>query len=351
MRPVAGSTETKAAPVAAPYPFRDSAVPDGARDDGAHLGLDVWHSPTGAGRFAYADVAGVRVTAGAPHAPADRLATLLAEFARDCERRGLRRVHFGMPGPLLEFLDGPAARLHIGDLPVFDLNRWRSDATMPAGIRTQARRARNHGVVVRHLAEAPADPEPLRACRRGWLRAKPLPPMGFVTTPYLFDPWPREGVLVAERDGKVVGFLSSSRALFGETLRVDAVGRAPGAPNGCAELLVSEAFRRASERGPEHGVMRATLGLAPLSRRSEAHAPRLPAFLGTLASSCYSFAGLEAFKAKFAPDAWVPLYCVAPGRAVGPRDALAVARAFAGGSVLHYAARSAAWKLGARDAT
>jgi lysylphosphatidylglycerol synthetase-like protein (DUF2156 family) len=299
------------------------------------------------------------VTAGAPRAASDRIATLFAEFSKDCERSDLRRVHFGLPGPMLEFLDTPSARVHVGDLPIFGLDRWRSEASMPRAIRAQMRRARNQGVTVRHLADPPSNPAPLRDCLHRWLRAKPLPPMGFMTTPHLFDPWPREGVWVAERGDETVGFLSSSRALFGNVLRVDAVGRAPDAPNGCAELLVAEAFRQAACRAAEHGegeLGRATLGLAPLSRRSGARDPGAQGaafrmLLGVsrrLASPLYSFAGLETFKAKFAPDAWIPLYAVAPGRGFGPRDALAVARAFAGGSLARYAARAATWATGAR---
>ncbi len=313
-----------------------------APDDGAHLGLRAWRSPSGAGSFLHADVAGFRVTAGAPRTASDRLAALFSEFADDCARSGRRRVHFGLPAPLLEFLHGPCASLRIGDLPVFDLGRWLMEATIPAGIRAQIRRARNRGVTVRHVSRTPTDLSPLIACREAWLAAKPLPPLRFMTTPYLFDPWPAEGVLIAEREGRVEGFLSSSRALFGGMLRIDAVGRRPDAVNGVPELLVSECFRRAAERGIE----RATLGLAPLSRRSGAAGSRVPDFARALAVPFYSFEGLEAFKAKFAPDAWIPMYCAAPGRVFGPRDALAVARAFAGGSVLRYAARTAVWSAG-----
>jgi lysylphosphatidylglycerol synthetase-like protein (DUF2156 family) len=331
---------------------RNTAIPDGPPPgEGAHLGLLSWNSPSGLGSFVYADVAGCRVTAGAPRAPADKLSELFAEFAADCAARGLRRVHFGFPGPLLEFLDGPAARVHVGDLPVFALDRWRSDKTLSRTIRSQVHRARNHGVTIRFLAERPADTASLRECLRLWLRAKPLPPMGFVTTPFVFDPWPREGILVAEREGKTVGFLASSRVFFGDMSRVDVICRAPGAPNGTAELLVAESFRRAAEGGEKSG--RATLGLAPLARRSGDRDP--DASLGTLsamgkhlAAPLYSFRGLEAFKAKFGPDDWVPLYAVAPGTFFGPRDILAVARAFAGGSLSRYILRAIAWKAGAR---
>jgi len=320
-------------------------------EEGARLGLRAWHSPTGAGSVVYVETAGYRVAAGAPRVRGGDPAALFAEFADDCARRGLRRVHFGLPGPMRAAFGNPAAHLRIGDLPLFDLNRWLHDASMPSGIRAQARRARRRGIAVRHLSRPPEDPRSLHACLQAWLRAKPLPPLGFLTMPFLFDPWPREGLWVAERGNVTVGFLSASRVLFGGTLRVDAVGRAPDAPNGTAELLVSEAFRAAAERG----IDRATLGLAPLARRAGSRDPGARAAIHEVVSALgrrllsplYSFEGLEAFKAKFAPDAWLPLYCSAPGRFVGPRDVLAVARAFAGGSLLRYGARAARWKMGA----
>jgi phosphatidylglycerol lysyltransferase len=258
-----------------------------------------------------------------------------------------------LPGPVLQALDpgGGRGRWHVGDLPVFNLAHWVNARSFPAGIRLQARRARNRGLAVRHLPDPPAEMAPLCACLRAWLREKPLPPLGFVTSPWLFDPWPEEGVFVAERevDGKprVEGFLVASRVLFGDMFRVDAVGRDPDAPNGCSELLIAEAFRHAAGRG----IVQATTGLAPLARRSGVPrgglSERMLARLGNTGLG-YSFAGLEAFKAKFAPDAWVPLYCVAPGRRFKSRDVLAVIRAFAGGSLLRYAARVLLWKLGCR---
>src|SRR5690606_13945824 len=136
-----------------------------------------------------------------------------------------------------------------------------------------------------------------------------------------------------------------SRALFGDVFRVDAVSRMPDAPNGCAELLIAEAFRHAAERG----IVRATLGLAPLSRRlrrPDDSPDWMRRAARKLAGPFYSFDGLEVFKAKFGPDAWIPLYCVAPGPRFTARDALAVARAFAGGSVMRYAVRAARWGMG-----
>ena len=321
----------------------------------AHLGLRVWRSASGRAALLYGEIPGYRVTAGIPCAPASERGALHGEFVADCRRAGLKPLHFGLTDAALEFLPSDiassaprrTARWHLGDLPVFDLARWRAEATMPAGIRAQMRRARRLGVTVHHwpAPPSPAERAALCAVRDAWLRAKPLPALAFLTTPYVFEPWPADGVFVAEARGRFVGFLIGCRVVFGDMLRVDVVARCPGAPNGTAELLVGEAFRRAARQGVE----RATLGLAPLSRRTNV---RMRGWRGVAAGCArrfgaplYSFAGLEAFKAKFAPDVWVPLYAVAPGRAFGLRDLCALGRAFVGGSLRRYLLRIASRAL------
>jgi phosphatidylglycerol lysyltransferase len=334
-------------------PAKAPVVPE-SDDEGAHLGLDVWHSPSGFGTFHYRDVKGYRVTAGLPRAASADLVAFHEEFASACRRENLKSLHFGMNESAQEFLPihpcgESRARWHVGDLPLFDLARWHEEAAIPVSIRAQTRRAQKHGVTVTHWPTKSFDPTRLHellGVRDAWLRAKPLPPLVFLTTPYLFKPWPETGVFVAERHGTIVGFLVGSCALFGTVFRIDAVARIPDAPNGTAELLVREAFRVASCRGMQRG----TLGLAPLSQRSNV---KTKGWWGAVSwcarrygRGVYSFAGLEAFKAKFEPDAWVPLYAVAPGRRFTPRDVLAVARVFVGGSIVRFVLRSMSHAMG-----
>lgn len=314
-------------------------APDAA--SGAHLGLHVWSSRAG-GFWHYRDVGAYRVTAGLPAAAPSALAETHREFAAACDAEGRTPLHFGLTSAAFEFLPpAPRSAWHIGDLPLFDLSRWHREETLPPSVRAQVRRARNHGVSVVHWATPPHDEAraALERARAAWLHARPLPPLVFMTTPFLFEPWPREGVHAAYKGDVLVGFLVTSRALFGDVLRVDAVVRTPDAPNGTAELLVQTAFRDAAHRG----LSRATLGLAPLSSKSSARQRGWLAAVSGCARRAggplYSFAGLEEFKAKFAPAAWIPLYVVAPGRAFGPRDLLMVARAFTNGSVSRYVAR------------
>jgi lysylphosphatidylglycerol synthetase-like protein (DUF2156 family) len=310
------------------------------------LGLRVWRSWHGHDLFHYTDVRGYRVTAGLPSAPPDRLAAFHQEFWSTCRNEGLRPLYFGLTDAATEFLPASStqstlARWHIGDLPLFDLTRWHDEALIPVAVRSQARRALRHGVVVEYWPTRPRPLEYQKLCeaRNDWITAKPLPPLLFVTSPHVFDPWPREGVFVAKAQGRIVGFLVASRALFGDVFRIDVVARIPGAPNGTAELLVKDAFRHAAEQG----VDRATLGLAPLSRQTNVEVKGwLRAVSGCarrIGGGWYSFAGLEAFKAKFQPDVWVPLYAVVPRRRFTPRDVLAIARVFMGGSLARYTIR------------
>lgn len=228
------------------------------------------------------------------------------------------------------------------------MHRW----SFPREIRSQMRRAENHRIVVRHLDSPPMNMKPLGDCLSAWLRRKGMPPLGFATNPYLLDPWPKQGIFIAEREGCVCGFLVSSYSPSQGMMQIDLIVRAPNAPNGCAELLVATAFQSLAIRGYE----RATLGLAPLSRRTAFTYCESPAwfrlvshFARHLTSSLYSFAGLETFKAKFKPDSWQPLYAVSQRGSFTPRDLLTVLQAFAGGSLVKYGSRALMWRMGWRS--
>src|SRR5690606_12689236 len=83
-----------------------------------------------------------------------------------------------------------------------------------------------------------------------------------------------------------------------------------------------------------------TLGLAPLSMRAGALGVGGPAWLRGLLGwmrvhvrRFYNFEGLEAFKAKFRPAVWEPIYAVAAGPEFTPRMLYAIAGAFSDRSV------------------
>jgi phosphatidylglycerol lysyltransferase len=82
-----------------------------------------------------------------------------------------------------------------------------------------------------------------------------------------------------------------------------------------------------------------TLGLSPLSRRANVDEGANPVWLrGVLAwvrahgRRFYNFDGLDAFKAKFQPERWEPVYAIANEQRVRPMTLFATAAAFSGGS-------------------
>ena len=112
---------------------------------------------------------------------------------------------------------------------------------------------------------------------------------------------------------------------------VEWIIQAPEAPNGTASLLLDRAFRIAS------GARVLTLGLVALSTFAPLSTPPPPLHIRALlawmrahARRFYNFEGLQRFKAKFQPEAWEPLYLLAPRETIGLPLLHAVADAFAG---------------------
>ena len=88
-----------------------------------------------------------------------------------------------------------------------------------------------------------------------------------------------------------------------------------------------------------------TLGCSPLSRHGTASAAggrigRSLALMRRIGRWCYEFDGVDAFKAKFRPATWEPLYLGTMSRRLRLGDLLAVGRAEAGGAVLPFMLRA-----------
>ena len=99
--------------------------------------------------------------------------------------------------------------------------------------------------------------------------------------------------------------------------------------------MIDGAIRRIRDDGADY----VTLGLAPLSRRAVIDAPHNPPWLRALLAwvhahgrRFYNFDGLDAFKAKFQPEVWEPVFAIAAGKRFTIGMLYAVAAAFAGGS-------------------
>lgn len=348
-------------------------------------GMRHWTSPSGDALVGYAEHAGVRLVAGAPVADEERLVAAARGFERQAHAEGFRVAYFAAEERFRTLTEGYYAAAVVGFQPVWDVGPWRERFDGSVSLRAQRNRARNKGVVVEavplHGGAVPArDVEDLRACLRSWLAVRPLPALGYLTAA---DPLGllREDAIarqapeslgcrttdrmlfVARLHGRVVAYLVASPVPARRGWMVEQVVRGAGAPNGTTESLVDACARALAEAG----AARLTLGLAPLARRVGAEsaedraAARTALVAGTPTATeaaavlrdptptwlrcafrwaysrggwLYDFAGLEAFKAKFRPDRWEPVYLLSDERELSPRTMVAVAAAFTGGRPL-----------------
>ena len=288
---------------------------------------------------AYVDTGTAWVAGGGPIAPPSRLSEVATRFAAAARAAGRRCSFFACEQRFVVATGLPS--LQIGEQPVWVAPLWREVVGRSASLRYQLRRALGKGVVVRSLtATELADPgAPARQAivdlGAQWLAARRMAPMGFLVRlePLTFAE--ERVVVVAERAGELVGFLSAVPIYARRRLFVEDLVRAPGAPNGTTELLIDAAMQAAVARGDET----VTLGLAPLAGA----VPRVLRLARAVSRPLYDFRGLRAFKAKLRPHEWEAVYLSAPGSPwLALRDAL---QAFAGGSLVRFGVRTLARRV------
>jgi phosphatidylglycerol lysyltransferase len=288
-------------------------------------GFAGWVGATGGA--AYVDTGGAWVVAGSPLAPLDRLAVAAAELTEAAAAAGRRASFFAAEQPLV---DAGLRGLLIGEQPVWRTDAWPAVLARDGSLRYQLARARRKGVTVREATVAELAPgtwlrDALGDVGARWQAGHRLPPMRFLVELAPLAGFVERHVVVAEREGTVVGFGSAVPVPARGRAFLEHFVRAPDAPNGTIELIVDAVMRAGL-------AAELTLGLAPLAGQV-ARWLRIARWVG---GSLYRFAGLRAFKAKLRPDAWEPVYLCTCGAStlVALRDAL---RAFAGGSLLAYA--------------
>jgi phosphatidylglycerol lysyltransferase len=279
----------------------------------------------------YVDTGRAWVAAGPPIAAPERLSEVSARFV-DAATAAHRRVCcFATEARFRDTVDWRSLR--IGDQPIWDPAAWAGVLKERSSLREQLRRARAKGVSVRALTVDELDPaHPTRmqidALIARWLATRPIAPMGFLVQvdPFTFPE--RRHYFVAERAGRVVAFLGvipiyARRGWFFEDFLRDAE-----APNGTVEMLIDAGMRAAAAEG----VPFVTLGLVPLSGDV---APTLRA-ARRLGRALYDFDGLRAFKAKFAPSGWDPIFLSYPSRGNSILAIVDTLTAFARGGLFRF---------------
>jgi hypothetical protein len=313
--------------------FGSSAVSFLALESGMRHWFDD-PAPLGTGGcVAYAEIDGAWVAAGDPIAPPDELHRAAGRFIDAAGAAGKRACFFGA-----EALEGPSFdRLMLGEQPIFHATEWRRNVRRNRRMREQLRRARAKGVSVRRVEPAELERgRPLRVAlgriAMEWLEARHMAPMQFLLSLEPFVEPAEHRYFVAERQGKVVAFLSAVPIYRRKGWLVEDVIRSAAAPNGTTECLLDALFETIdwSEL--------VTLGLAPLAGAT----PLWLRAIGFVAGPLYSFSGLRAFKERLRPVWWEPVWLVVPRDALSYRYVLDSLRAFAGGSIAAFGARSLA---------
>ncbi|MES2460666.1 MAG: DUF2156 domain-containing protein [Armatimonadota bacterium] len=303
-------------------------------------GFSYWFSPEGDAvvGFVRDPVRRIRVVGGAPICAQERLTSVVQAWEAESRQAGDDVCYLCAADRLLEALRSGQFSLHhasvsLGAQPIWNPQRWPTILAAQSSLRQQIRRAANKGVRVEEWepVRAAAAPE-LRACLEGWLVARHLPPLRFLAEPHTLDRLEERRVFVAERAGNVVGFLIASPVPCRVGWLFEQVIRCMDAPNGTAESLIDFAMRTVADDGAEY----VTLGLVPLAQRGTAIFPvQNPLWLRLVLAWArahgrrfWNFDGLEAFKAKFHPEAWEPIFAIANRSRFTPRLLLGIARAF-----------------------
>lgn len=303
-------------------------------------GIDLWFASDADAVVGYVTAGKTRVVAGAPICAESELSAVVESFESDASRHRERVCYFGAEARLETVLRSTPfhSSILLGAQPVWDPAHWQSIVASHPSLRQQLNRARNKNVTVEEWSlERASHSRELVECLHYWLSNRPLPPLHFLVEPdtlgRLFD----RRVFVAQRSGEVISFLVASPVPRRDGWLIEQIVRGKGAINGVSELLVDFAIRSfASEKSAY-----VTLGLSPLSRRapliespSESKLIRLMlALVRAHGTRFYNFEGLDAFKSKFIPDRWEPVYAFANEPRFTIRTLHAIARAFSGRSL------------------
>lgn len=306
-------------------------------------GIDHWFSSEGDAVVGFVRRHNVYVVAGSPVCTADRLKSVTAEFERHAERERARVCYFGAEERLESLYRNAEgySELLLGAQPSWRPSTWPGILEKNKSLRAQINRARNKAVSVSEWPSERAQGNPaLRRCLTEWLATRGLPPLRFLIEPETLNHLDDRRIFVAERENKVVGFLIASPVPRRNGWLIEQNIRGENAPNGTSELLIDSAVRAMAD------AQYVTLGLSPLSEHAHIKEETNPFWLRFLLTwirahgrRFYNFEGLDAFKAKFRPERWEPVYAIANEKHFSVSTLYAIAAAFSCGSPILTIAR------------
>lgn len=285
------------------------------------------------------------VAAGSPVAADEDLPRCIDGFLRFAAAQERRVCFFGAQERTTSILrtTAPVSLFALGAQPVWHPEAWLRTVIGKPSLRAQIRRAENKASRVTVLEfPMPDSVRELRPCLNEWLASRPLLPMHFLVEPDTLSV-PEDRIFAVAAIGKrITGFCVATPIPLRNGWLIEQIIRRPEAPNGTAELLLERTITHLASRNAEM----ITLGLAPLSLRTDATTPMPFEIASALALTrrfgepFYHFRGLEAFKAKFEPEEWEPVYAVSNERRASFGMLHAVVSAFTGGTPIRFLAGS-----------
>ncbi len=299
--------------------------------------MEHWFSKEGDAVVGFVRRGLFQVVAGAPVCAEERLAAIVAEFEEAALERSDRVCYFGAANRLCTVLRSlpTHAEIVIGAQPIWNPQEWPALLKKHSSLRAQINRARNKGVAVHEWdALDRSQHAALQTCLEDWLATHPFPTLRFLTEPVDLGEMRDRRLFVASSDDSVLGFLIATPVPDRNGWLIEQIVRGRAAPNGMAELLVGTAIESLGADGAEY----VTLGLAPLSQRAETDTGANASWMRLLLTLIrahgkrfYNFDGLDAFKAKFRPDSWEPLYAISNEKHFSFAALYAIAAAFSEG--------------------
>lgn len=303
--------------------------------------LERWVAPHGAGLVGYVHAAHYHVAGGDPVCPGEALAETAQAFVEHAASQRHEALFFAASDELLAALDEagvPYDALLLGHEPEWDPADYHTRGAERRSLRAQLNRARNKGLTVTEVSAVALADATLRASLEAlvadWLESRPMPAMRFLVNVAPFARAELRRYFVAHHRGRPVALLVASPVPAREGWFFEHLVRHREAPNGAVECVVDAAMRALAAEGARY----VSLGLAPLAGVDDgpgAHRAvrRVMCWSYRSLGAVYNFAGLERFKARFAPSRWAPRYLVTVGRPITPLTVHAMLAAFSGGHV------------------
>jgi phosphatidylglycerol lysyltransferase len=303
-------------------------------------GISLWFSANHDAVIGYIGTRTHIIVAGSPVADETIIDDVVVEFFLYVVSTGKRICFFGAQERIAAILRSrsPISSILLGAQPVWKPEEFLTVLHSKQSLRAQLHRAVNKGVTASVLDTedirrngAVIDAE-LRRVLKEWIATRRLPPMHFLVEPDTLGNLDDRVVVVARHGGRIAGYCIASPIPLRRGWLIEQIIRGNEAQNGTAELLLERMVVHLRESGAEM----VTLGLSPLSQHYASpfrHPFWLNAFLTGVrifGRSFYHFDGLDAFKSKFNPTEWEPVYAVTNEGNPTISTLYAIAAAFAG---------------------